>query len=85
MSQAVTSFRSIPVRFTELVDIYRPDELALVANKASATRLAFAVLLKVFERDGRFPRSRQEVAGPWWSISLRRSVSRPSNTAVRLA
>ena len=40
-----------------------PDELALVANKAGPTRLGFAVLLKVFGRDGRFPRSRQEVAG----------------------
>jgi len=38
------------------------DELALLANKAGPTRLGFAVLLKVFERDGRFPRSRQEVA-----------------------
>ena len=40
-----------------------PDELALLANKAGPTRLGFAVLLKVFGRDGRFPRSRQEVAG----------------------
>ena len=40
-----------------------PDELALLANKAGSTRLGFAVLLKVFGRDGRFPRSRQEVAG----------------------
>jgi hypothetical protein len=40
-----------------------PDELALLDNKAGPTRLGFAVLLKMFERDGRFPRSRQEVAG----------------------
>ena len=39
------------------------EELGLLANKAGPTRLGFAVLLKVFGRDGRFPRSRQEVAG----------------------
>jgi hypothetical protein len=38
-----------------------PEELALLANKAGPTRLGFAVLLKTFARDGRFPRSRQEV------------------------
>jgi hypothetical protein len=40
-----------------------PDELALLANKAGPTRLGCAVLLKAFGRDGRFPRSRQQVAG----------------------
>lgn len=40
-----------------------PEELALLANKAGPTRLGFAVLLKVFGRDGRFRRSRQKVAG----------------------
>ena len=39
-----------------------PDELAAVGNKSGATRLGFAVLLKCFQYDGRFPRSRPEVA-----------------------
>jgi hypothetical protein len=34
-----------------------------LANKAGPPRLGFAVLLKVFGHDGRFPRSRQDVAG----------------------
>jgi Domain of unknown function (DUF4158) len=45
---------------------WHPDELArywtllsgehaLLANKTGATRLAFAVLLKAFQCDGRFP------------------------------
>ncbi len=39
-----------------------PDELAAVGNKSGATRLGFAVLLKCLQYEGRFPRSRQEVA-----------------------
>src|SRR5215470_14474233 len=39
-----------------------PDELAAVGNKSGTTRLGFAVLLKCLQYDGRFPRSRQEVA-----------------------
>jgi Domain of unknown function (DUF4158) len=39
-----------------------PDELAAVSNKSGATRLGFAVLLKCLQYEGRFPRSRQEVA-----------------------
>jgi Domain of unknown function (DUF4158) len=39
-----------------------PDELAAVSNKSGATRLGFAVLLKCSQYEGRFPRSRQEVA-----------------------
>jgi len=31
------------------------DERALLANKTGATRLAFTLLLKLFQRDGRFP------------------------------
>ena len=34
------------------------DERALLANKTGATRLAFAVLLKTFQFDGRFPERR---------------------------
>jgi hypothetical protein len=32
------------------------EERALLANKTGATRLAFAILLKAFQYDGRFPR-----------------------------
>ena len=32
------------------------DELALLANKTGATRLGFALLLKYFEQEARFPR-----------------------------
>lgn len=37
------------------------DEHALLANKTGATRLAFAVLLKAFQCDSRFPERREEV------------------------
>jgi hypothetical protein len=39
-----------------------PDELTAVSNKSGATRLGFAVLLKCLHYEGRFPRSKQEVA-----------------------
>jgi len=39
-----------------------PDELAAVGNKSGATRLGFTVLLKCFQYEGRFLRSRQEAA-----------------------
>src|SRR6266496_4862991 len=39
-----------------------PDELTAVSNKSGATRLGFAVLLKCFQYEGRFLRSRQEAA-----------------------
>jgi hypothetical protein len=38
-----------------------PDESRLLTNKTGAPRLGFAALLKSFQQDGRFPRSRQEV------------------------
>jgi hypothetical protein len=37
------------------------DDRKLVANKAGATRLGFALLLKFFEHEGRFPRHGGEV------------------------
>ena len=40
------------------------DEHALLANKTGATRLAFAVLLKAFQSDGRFPERREDVPHP---------------------
>ena len=41
-----------------------PDERALLSNKTGATRLRFAVLLKVFQYEGRFPACREDVAVP---------------------
>src|SRR5690242_14897464 len=38
------------------------DECALLANKTGATRLAFAVLLKTFQFDGRFPERPEAMA-----------------------
>ena len=40
-----------------------PDERELLGNKTGATRLSFAVLLKTFQFDGRFPDRREDVAG----------------------
>src|ERR1700730_9126424 len=41
--------------------ILLPGERELLANKTGATRLGFAVLLKFFQCEARFPQSRQEV------------------------
>jgi hypothetical protein len=38
-----------------------PDELALLSNKAGHTRLGFAVMLRFFAGEGRFPRDKREV------------------------
>ncbi len=40
-----------------------PDERELLGNKTGAARLSFAVLLKAFQFDGRFPDRREDVAG----------------------
>jgi hypothetical protein len=40
-----------------------PEERELLGNKTGATRLSFAVLLKTFQFDGRFPDRREDVAG----------------------
>jgi Domain of unknown function (DUF4158) len=40
-----------------------PNELELVGNKTGATRLGFAVLLKAFILEGRFPRQKHDVPG----------------------
>ncbi len=49
----------------ELAEHWRlaPTELILLANKAGATRLGFAVLLKAFLLEGRFPRQKHELLG----------------------
>jgi len=38
-----------------------PSEKRLLGNKTGATRLGFAVLLKFFQAEGRFPRHAQEI------------------------
>jgi histone H3/H4 len=40
-----------------------PKELELLANKTGATRLGFAVLLKAFVFEGRFPRQKHDIPG----------------------
>jgi hypothetical protein len=49
----------------ELVDHWTllPAELALLANKTGATRPGFAVLLKSFQLEARFPQRKQDVPG----------------------
>jgi hypothetical protein len=44
-------------RVDELIEAWTldPDDLRLIANKTGATRLGFAVLLKFFELEARFP------------------------------
>lgn len=40
-----------------------PDDLALVGNKTGPTRVGFAVLLKYFQHEGRFPQAKHELPG----------------------
>jgi Domain of unknown function (DUF4158) len=40
-----------------------PEERELLGNKTGAARLSFAVLLKAFQFEGRFPERREDVAG----------------------
>ena len=49
----------------ELIEhwILGPWDLAQVGNKTGATRLGFAVLLKFFQREGRFPFFKHEIPG----------------------
>ena len=49
----------------ELVEHWTLDveDRALLDNKTGATRLGFAVLLKFFRREGRFPQHKHEVPG----------------------
>ncbi len=48
---------------TELAESWTllPDELALLGNKTGATRLGFALLLKAFQLEGRFPVGKHEL------------------------
>jgi len=56
----------------------------LIANKTGATRLGFALMLKFFELDARFPRIR--VRYPWRRCSTSRSRSRwiPGSSPTRV-
>jgi TnpA family transposase len=62
--------RSAPVKRLwtqeELVEHWTltPDELALLDNKAGATRLGFVVLLKGFRYEGKFPAGKHDVPAP---------------------
>ena len=49
----------------ELVEHWTLDveDRALLDNKTGATRLGFAILLKFFRREGRFPQHKNEVPG----------------------
>jgi uncharacterized protein DUF4158 len=49
----------------ELVEHWSLDveDRALLGNKTGATRLGFAVLLKFFRQEGRFPQYKHEVPG----------------------
>lgn len=40
-----------------------PGELDLLANKSGPTRLGFALLLKYFQQEGRFPRGKHDIPG----------------------
>src|SRR6266852_8606501 len=63
-----------------------PGERELLANKTGATRLGFAMLLKFFQCEARFPQSRQEV--PLERRCLSRQASRGAGgmlCRVRLA
>jgi hypothetical protein len=44
------------------------DDWGLIANKAGVTRLGFAVMLKFYEIEGRFPAYREEVRRLRWPI-----------------
>jgi hypothetical protein len=53
-----------------------PRELELLGNKTGSTRLGDSVLLKFFQREGRFPDSRAEI--PSAASPLRIRVGKPA-------
>ena len=84
----------------ELVEHFTltPSDLALLGNKSCAGRLGFAVLLKVFERDLRFPDELGEVPAAvvahvakqigadeesYWSYDLRSRNATYHRTQIR--
>jgi TnpA family transposase len=65
----------------ELVEQFTllPDEMALLDNKVGVNRLGFAVLLKFFQLEARFPRSRQEIPKPIVSYIARQLELSPNS------
>ena len=59
-----------------------PDEVSLLSNKSGPTRLGFAVLLRFFAGEGRFPTGKAEVAGQVVSY-LARQVGVPAEEYLR--
>jgi hypothetical protein len=49
----------------ELIDQWTllPDDRALVGTKTGPTRIGFAVLLKYFQHEGRFPQAKHDIPG----------------------
>ncbi|WP_169713651.1 DUF4158 domain-containing protein [Paludifilum halophilum] len=47
----------------ELIDLFTllPNEYRLIGNKTGATRLGFAILLKFFQKEARFPSQKSEI------------------------
>ncbi len=58
----------------------QPGELALVEYKEGANRLGFALLLKYFQIDGRFPRQKHDVPVPVIAFVANHSTSRSTST-----
>ena len=67
----------------DLIDCWTldEDELRLIANKSGATRLGFALLLKYFEQEARFPRHAGDV--PAGGGGFRRPAGRVAGGRVR--
>ena len=65
----------------ELADHWslRPEEKELLGNKQGPSRLGFAVMLKFFQQEGRFPRQRQDV--PLAIVKYLRTASRGCEAA----
>jgi hypothetical protein len=61
--------------------ILQPNELALLEYKEDANRLGFALLLKYFQIDGRFPRQKHDVPVPAITFVANQLESR--STSIR--
>lgn len=50
----------------DLVDCFTiiPSEMKIIQNKSGSTRIGFAVLLKYFQNEGRFPNNRSDIPKP---------------------
>jgi len=70
----------------ELMDHWtlHPDELTLIGRVADEGRLGFAVLLKYFQQEGRFPQGKGEIPGAVVSF-LAKQLGVPPDTFLRYA